>query len=335
MLSAYVRVRLWDDPAIPALWSKVCRVMDVILHVGSHRTGTSTLQSYLREHSEALTRSRTAVWDPRLTRRGLFHGLRPGDAVPFGDRARRRAIGRIRLNLDAAEKAGIKTLIVTDENIVGSVRENLQARALYPSVGERVARVCEAFEGYVSAVVFSIRAQDRYWPSACAYGVAVGRDVPSAQTRDYIARSRRGWADVISDLACAAPKNTVRILPFELTGGDPRAVLTRGFGLGAQLPAGQDWINRAPGLDQLREILCARGEDPQQLPGGTGRWQPFDETQLTNMHEAYLDDLHWLTSGADGLVTLIEEDGGAQRGKAQTRSDDRGPGDEQEERHLA
>ena len=172
MLSADFGMRAGPCSTPAALWSKVCRFMDVILHVGAHRTGTTTLQSYLRQHRGALETAGVEVWDPRRTRRGLFHGLRPGDAVPQGDRARRRALGRIKVNLEEAANRGVQTLVISDENLIGSVRENLRTRRLYPAIGERLARLYEALEGSLNAVVISTRSQDRYWPSACAYGVA-------------------------------------------------------------------------------------------------------------------------------------------------------------------
>lgn len=335
MLSADFGMRAGPCSTPVALWSKVCRFMDVILHVGAHRTGTTTLQSYLRQHRGALQTAGVEVWDPRRTRRGLFHGLRPGDAVPQGDRARRRALGRIKVNLEEAANRGVQTLVISDENLIGSVRENLRTRRLYPAIGERLARLYEALEGSLSAVVISTRSQDRYWPSACAYGVARGHKLPGKDACKQMASSRRRWRDVITDLACAVPTQDVRVLPFETYLGDARAFVKHGLGITANLPASEDWANRAPDLTELRHILRDRGEDTCALPGNSGPWHPFDAAQDIDMQEAYLDDLFWLSSGADGLATLIEEDGPASRGTAHPQPDDGGTEHEQENRHLA
>ncbi len=48
---------------------------------------------------------------------------------------------------------------------------------------------------------------------------------------------------------------------------------------------------------------------------GEGRWHPFDSAQTAALREAYADDLLWLRAGADGLATLIEENGPGQAGE--------------------
>jgi hypothetical protein len=34
---------------------------------------------------------------------------------------------------------------------------------------------------------------------------------------------------------------------------------------------------------------------------------PFNDEQRASLREAYADDLHWLTSGAEGLATLTQD----------------------------
>lgn len=299
---------------IPALWPKGAapsqragRTMDVILHLGSHRTGSTTFQSYMRRNSEHLGERGIGYWGPQRTRQGLFAGIMPSPRLNFGRDAQRRAEGRVQLQMARSDRHGVRKLLVSDENMIGSVRQNLRSRTLYPAIGERMARYARAFDGQVTRIVLNIRAQDLYWASALSYGVARGHRMLPLEGIQKISTSRRTWRDVITDLSCAMPDTQIKVLPFERFLGRPEAMLATSLEERAPLNPDAEWLNRAPDAHALRRILAERGEIPGLRVLGTGRWLPFDETQRASMREAYADDLHWLISGADGLATLTED----------------------------
>ena len=127
--------------------------MKVILHIGAHRTGTISFQSYIRRHSKELRDDGLGFWGPMRTRKGLFAGVQPTPG--FGRTAARRARGRILLNLKKAQAQGVETLFVSDENMMGSVRMNLRKSRLYPDIGERLARYIWAFDQRIDKIVLS------------------------------------------------------------------------------------------------------------------------------------------------------------------------------------
>ena len=62
----------------------------------------------------------------------------------------------------------------------------------------------------------------------------------------------------------------------------------------------------------------------------------FDSAQTAALREAYADDLFWLRAGADGLATLIEENGPGQAGEhPPTGQTTRGHDNDDEERRMA
>jgi hypothetical protein len=279
--------------------------MDVILHVGAHRTGTTSFQHYLRAHGERLAAKNIGFWGPWRTRRGLFHGLAER---PMRARCADRAAGRVRMNLAMTARRGTATLVVSDENLIGTARRNLQAGSLYPEIGERMARVQAAF-GPVRRVALQIRAQDAWWASAIAWLVPRGLDLPGAGLRAALARSDRRWQHVITDLACACPDAEIVVTPFERFAGRPDRLLRRITGA-RFLPVAREeafWYNRAPDRAALHAILAERGSDTAALAAGDGRYRPFDGDQAAAMRESYADDLFWLRAGADGLATLTED----------------------------
>lgn len=281
-------------------------IMDVILHIGAHRSGTTSFQRYLRDNHADLCARNIGFWGPMRVRQSVFPGLFPGPAAARGRDLRRRAKGRVQMQLAQCRDRGVQQLIVSDENMIGSARQCLRSAALYPAIGERMARIGSAFGGQIKRVVLSVRAPDLWWASASAYTVGRGHPVPNAQTRDAIAQNPRSWRDVITDLACALPDTEIRVTPFEHFAGRAEALFTACTD--SKAPAGNtQWLNRAPDLPALRDTLNERGEDPTLLPDTSGRWQPFDTAQASALRERYADDQFWLAAGADGLATLTED----------------------------
>ncbi len=312
--------------------------MDVILHVGAHRTATTCFQNYLRENRERLAARGIGVWGPWCTRAGLLRGVLPvsgfGDAQAQLDRAR----GRIAIQVEKAAARGLRQLVVSDENMLGAPRNNLRQAELYADAGQRMARFAYAFGAVNPRVVLSIRQQDMFWASSLAFGVARGHRVPRARDLRHIARAKRSWRGVIEDIACAVDGSApMTVMPYEVFGGKSDVRLAAMTGK-ADLPRAhsREWMNQSPRLAQLRQVLRDRGLDPARLPDGEGRWMPFTNDQIATLQEAYQDDLFWLTDGADGLAQLTEETGPVTAGQTpRTGKMTRGHADGIEERRMA
>lgn len=279
--------------------------MKVILHCGAHRCATTSFQEYLRQNAEPLAGQGIGFWGPLRTRGGLFHGIQPGPVPVGGRNLVKRARGRVQLHLDQSRALGVQQLLVSDENMIGNMRENLRQGALYSGVGERMARFAQAFGAPLSDLALSIRSLDGYWTSALAYAVARGHRLPTDAQLQRLAQAPRSWRDVITDIAAATPGVRLHVLPFETFGARPEAALTALTGLPAPRSHARVRLNASLCLPDLRASLPA----PQaaQLPEGSTRWRPFDEAQTAALREQYADDMMWLAAGADGLATLTDD----------------------------
>ncbi|WP_432816992.1 hypothetical protein [Sulfitobacter sp. JB4-11] len=292
-------------------------LMDVTLHIGAHRTATTTFQHVMRQHLAALQERGIGVWGPERTRKSVFPGLFQNSTAPRKRNPALRAQGRARMLAARAAHQGLEQLLVSDENMLGSCVHNIRHRALYPAAGERMARVAAAFGGRVTRIVLSVRAQDLWWSSAMALAVERGHPIPTASRCAAICDSTRTWRDVITDIACAVPDAEICVTPFETFGNRPQAVLAAA--IGGALP--HDGAHKVPLLNPsadlraLRARVAEQGDDPDALPQGDGRWQPFTQEQAALLAEHYADDMHWLIAGADGLATLTED---TARTKAET-----------------
>lgn len=211
-------------PAGAALRQRSAKAMEIILHIGAHRCASTSFQHYMRCNAERLGRERTGFWGPWRTRAGLFRGVIPTPGPARGDPAR-RAAGRIALGLARSAANGVERLVVSDENMIGSLRENLRQGVLYGGVGERMARFAQAFGHRVSTVALTVRSPEWYWASALGHAVARGRGVPGPRALARLGQGARSWRDVVTDVACAMPEARLIVLPFSGSRAGPRLSL--------------------------------------------------------------------------------------------------------------
>lgn len=312
--------------------------MDVILHLGAHRTATTSFQYYMRKNADQLHARGIAFWGPRDMRGGLLTGAVPQPGPVPAARQMERARGRVALRLEGVARTGVRQLVISEENLIGASRRNMRDLRLYPDAGQRMARYGALFAGRLTQVVMSIRAQDTYWMSVLAYGVARGACVPGLAELGRISDGPRAWRDVITDLACALPDVPFVVMTHESMASRPEAKLAVMTGT-TDLPRrhAREWLNRAPDAPALRALLADRGGDPDRIAAIEGAWQPFDAAQRATMAEAYADDLFWLHAGADGLARLTDETRPDRAGSTPVAGQRkaRGQGHDIEERRLA
>ncbi len=291
--------------ALTASGRRTGLTMKVFLHIGAHRCATTTFQEYMRQNVGLTAVKGVGYWGPQVTRSGVFQGVLPGpQPLPKGDAAK-RARGRLKMKLAAARASGFDQLVISDENILGSLPQNLHLGELYSDAAERLSRFGGAFDGELTDIVINIRALDHYWASALTYGVARGFAFPSTNTLDRFARSDRSWRDVITDVATALPDVNVWVQPFDTFGGRPNAQLASMTGIQAPRDHARIRLNRSPRVEELSAYLLE--EDAAKLSDQFGVWRPFDTEQTALMREAYADDIMWLVGGADGLAKISED----------------------------
>ncbi|MEM1074480.1 MAG: hypothetical protein AAF665_10750 [Pseudomonadota bacterium] len=279
-------------------------MMKIVLHIGAHRTASTSFQAYLRRNARELRARRVGFWGPRRMR--PYRNMLPKASAsgPFTSEA--SAGDHVARQLDLAERRGIELLFLSDAEICGSVQENIRCAALYPNVGPQVEALARMFSGRLSSVVLTPRSLDQYWCSAAAQAVLQGAPVPERDTLSQIARSSRSWRDVIADVAKAMPDATLNVLPFEAFRSQSPAYFAAATGLAAPRCREPSWLNPSPTLPELRRVLAERDAPATVLPFGMGRWNPFTNEEHAIMREAYADDMMWLSSGADGFATLTE-----------------------------
>ncbi len=292
--------------------------MDVILHIGAHRCGTTTFQQLLHRNRERLSARALSFWLPADTRNGFFAGLihRPDDVTPLIEKRGNRSLGLISIELERLARAGSGTLLISEENMLGSVRQNLRTAGLYPDLHARLTRIAKGLRPHVRRIGLAIRAYDTFWASSLAFGVSLGNPMPGPRDLDALTDQPRRWRHVVGEVASVFPDADLVVWPFERFVSRPEVPLfdmVRTLGGSGDLVGLRDWQNASPRRDKLRRLLAMRGEQQERraLPEGDGRWMPFDVHQQAELRRDYAADLDWLRRGASGLARLLEGPGDA------------------------
>ncbi len=310
--------------------------MEICLHIGAHRTGTTTFQQFMYNNDRVLRDHGVRFWGPKQTRDGLFAGLIK-DPVFLSDADEKlgnRSIGRIKIEASRARADRVKHLVISEENMIGTMAENFRSSMLYGQAGERMARFTPAFAESPLRIGIAIRSYERHWASALSFRIRTGMSVPDQESLDMMVTQPRRWQHLIIDVAEALPQAQIMVWPFEAWGSQPEsqlaAITARPVPMGVR--AIHPWCNASRGPQELAQCLSDRGDhtgaDNMRKYGE--RYMPFDTDHISKLKQDYSADIAWLSSGADGLATYLGPTGETFGGQ----TDMRGHRDERGEERL-
>jgi len=308
--------------------------MDICLHVGAHRTGTTGFQTLLESNRQGLTRAGIAFKGPKRTRSGLFAGLikNPVGVTSAEVQLGLRSCGRINMETARLRRAGARAVILSEENMIGTMCENIASGSLYGQAGQRLERFAPAFEGTQPQIWLSTRSYDMHWASQLAFRIQVGALVPDSWTIAALAAQPRSWPDLVVSLKQALPNARIVVWRFEDWVGRPGALLDALMGRAIGLPqAPSKPSNASDSARALAKLVEARGDTNGALHleahDQNRRYMPFSAGQQAQMQQNYRDDLSWLQAGAEGCATYLDPTEGTFGGRDMTRGS---PDDRQE-----
>ena len=218
---------------------------------------------------------------------------------------------KLRCLLDSERRAG-RRVILSEENILGSIRHNVDTTGVYPNIQNGLDMLQPAFE-QVDVFYFSIRPLT-VWRNFClSFAIRHFRRPPSDMQLDYIAyNSALGWRPVIQAVCKAFPKARVKVIEFgaltaqlilqlsEVSGWQDLSHLEQKYRI----------FNRSKPINHLKQVLEERGGSigTAGLAGkGAGRrLNMFSETGVGLLSEAYARNLEWLRSRTDHRISFLE-----------------------------
>lgn len=276
--------------------------VQIIVHIGAHKTASTHLQLAIARARDALGAQGVACFGPdELRRKGL--------GVPeylSAENADHRHGARIRAALGVA----CNRLLLSDENLLGNAHnvEMINTARLYDRAPARLARLADLLPQGPVVLALGIRNPAGFVASAYAQRLMSGRLQAYADYAQGLDPARLRWADLIERVMAALPGATCHVWRFEEYPANAPAVLRTLLGDAALLARPGPNIAH-PGLSAHAHALlmaeaaalAGQGEHAirERVKTLRAAWpknaqnpglQPHDNATLARAAAAYADD---------------------------------------------
>jgi len=187
--------------------------MKIVLHLGGHRTGSTMVEQTLSQSIAARPDLGIAVWTPRVLREvpGFLEAetFWDADGNPTDDEAAKRALkiqGQLTDMIGVERDKNTQTLVISEENIIGSMRRNFKFGRFYPRTDERQRAFARLFPFVPDVLALGVRNYASAWTSARDYAHQRGHErALKDEHRDAIPEKKRGWVEVVKGAQAAWP----------------------------------------------------------------------------------------------------------------------------------
>ena len=289
--------------------------MEVVVHLGAHRTASTTLQIMLAVAGCVSHAADLGVlcpprpgWRPSRSIRGFVEELRRVPRWRQRLPGHRRRTTRKLLELCPNADQPPRRLVVSEENLLGKiVSEKLPG--LYPEAGLNAARLFERTHLTPSKLFLTVRSYETFLPSAFAMeSCFADRPAPQSAFRAVASDPGNGWLGVIRRLSQRFPGVPLVVWPHETTPLPERltGLLGQPFALCDALSATIAVCHPSPTREAIAAVAQLRAASPQpalakaeidtvirQHADGT-RPDPrewFDEAHQNRLRTTYQDHL--------------------------------------------
>ncbi|MDR4305744.1 hypothetical protein IHQ68_03785 [Chelatococcus sambhunathii] len=208
--------------------------MLICLHAGAHKTASTYVQSRLMEERDRLAGAGIGVVAHGFFRRQVSDRLdAAGGLGGVG-----YAIAKTSLKRPLAKMvefhAARERVIMSDENLAGSMIGAIGPDGLYPEARRRVGAALDALpKACDRTLFFAVRSYAAYYSSIYVYR----REKREAREVETFRRSalelKRGWAEVVSDLCAAAGADRVVVWTYDEFAKRPARINAALLGEGA------------------------------------------------------------------------------------------------------
>lgn len=223
--------------------------MKLHIHLGAHKTGSTSLQFHLRKNEARFADAGMAyIPMPEFRKRYSAYLNRIENRYPAFIRLLSRSI-ESRFRDQLAPLSGSSLVVISDENLLGGLAPIAARHRLYPHAVRMVGAVKHAVGPNDARYFLCIRNYPEFIVSMYLHLVIQGRRVPPLESvaADFLGGAR-GWAEVVADVAKVVGADRLTVWTYEHYRDAPGAVLdVLAPGVPAELfvPPGNLAINRS------------------------------------------------------------------------------------------
>ncbi|MCB2130776.1 MAG: hypothetical protein KDE03_17355 [Rhodobacteraceae bacterium] len=272
------------------------------LHLGAHRTGTTALQQFLARSGDSLSRAGIGFWGPAIWRSEGLKGFTAHYAAGE-DREGVLQAARSALAPHLGAARGMKTVLISDENLIGAMRRNYAEGALYSDAADRLAGLRAVLPAPPRSIFFTIREFSGYWQSVYAH-LALRGIVRKFEGSRLVSSPGNSWLPVLGAIRRVFPHSQLRVLRYGPDCVDKGIAMMTGGPAGLALPDVPKGVNRSLPEPALRELAALPpGPAREAAIAGHRRDAPppeprFLPDEARRLDEIFAQDLQRLAEGA-------------------------------------
>ena len=232
--------------------------MQISLHLGAHRTGSTYIQHQLMNHAREFEANAVRVISLDRMRATITKEI----ALPWYGYLKPGILRKRKISeyLKKEAKDPLRRLVISDENLLGAISGIFSNRDFYPGVSSRLRCLADALTGYEVDVFIAIRSYDWFFSSAYAHAVK-SRKLPDFESlKPRLLGFQRGWVDVAADLKILFPESNLSIWTHENFRNHEWMIFNKllGYEWQSQNLANHWWANSSPSQKAIEEIMVRR-----------------------------------------------------------------------------
>ena len=287
--------------------AELARIMDIVLHLGVHKTASTYLQSLLEKNIVPLERHCIGFANPK-TLRPMF-AIAPRRTFTTSRSARNDARAwALRQMIDKAHDLQRRRLIISEEQLIGSLRPLFSGKGLYREISRELRGVVTALQGQPVKVMLAVRSYDTFLTSAYGQVLSGWKYIRfSKELREHLLREGRGWPEIVTEIMQVLPKgSTLKLWEYERFGLEERNILGHMVGdeVAEELKSpdnkprvgpSQEGIaaldsiavsGSPPDVEEIRRTLRKFGKD-KGFPG----YSPWSASEKSMLEDRYAQDI--------------------------------------------
>lgn len=294
--------------------------MEIRLHIGAHRTGSTRVQAELSRRAAHLASRGVATAWPEQLRRGKTRLARlyPRLPGPLQTAVAARALPGLIAARDAAAAQGARVLLVSEENLAGSIDAILRSGRLYPDIGRRLRGLRPVLSETPVTLLLAVRSYDGFFASAYAHRTTRGPRPDFDQLKQRFMAMPRRWPEVLSDVLRALPHARLRVWDYDASRSNELGMMREVIGLSDIVAVNAAMPDLPAPSARAVEVLNAMTEPDQQdlaqRRAAAGRYPrpdypPFDpwtHGQTALLQEVYAQDLTAIRAMEGDRLTFID-----------------------------
>lgn len=204
--------------------------LEVVVHFGAHKTATTFLQRFLKNHQGDLRRSGVGYVPLDVCRESITPFVAKIARGPEGARSASadvggmwRAISEVAGQADSPGEP-FRRLVISDENLAGPALAILNKKVLYPSAANRLRILANQFPGARVKLMVCIRDYADFIPSVYCEVLRRHRLAPLEKMLDKGRDVFLSWPSYLLDIAADIPECEVQFWRYEEFAASPRDV---------------------------------------------------------------------------------------------------------------